>query len=52
MSDRFPQVRSEWRETQWSKEKRTRFATTILRLVADEDEKDRQKEVSDLHVIG
>ncbi|AFU62033.1 hypothetical protein phiHau3_55 [Streptomyces phage phiHau3] len=38
MSVQFPQVRAEWREVDWSQEKRTRFTTLLLRLLAEDDE--------------
>ncbi|QWQ42133.1 hypothetical protein KME66_14775 [Streptomyces sp. YPW6] len=37
----YPQVTAEWREVEWSREKRTRFATMMLRLMADDDEDEK-----------
>lgn len=34
----YPQVTAEWREVEWSREKRTRFATLMLRLMADDED--------------
>ncbi|MEU5446920.1 hypothetical protein [Streptomyces californicus] len=38
---RNPQITAEWREVAWSKEKRTRFATMMLRLMADDDDDEK-----------
>ncbi|MFE9254069.1 hypothetical protein [Streptomyces sp. NPDC006879] len=43
MSAQYPQVRAEWRETEWSREKRTRFAAMMLRLLADDDDDDKDR---------
>ncbi|MFE9723495.1 hypothetical protein ACFYQ5_07840 [Streptomyces sp. NPDC005794] len=34
----YPQVTAEWREVEWSKEKRLRFAQLILRLITTDDD--------------
>ncbi|MFE1842074.1 hypothetical protein [Streptomyces sp. NPDC059515] len=42
MSAQFPQVRAEWRETDWSPEKRTRFTSLILRLLTEDDDENEE----------
>lgn len=44
MSTQYPQVTAEWRETDWSREKRARFTALILRLLVDDEDEmsDRQ----------
>lgn len=34
---RYPQVRTEWREAQWSAAKRARFAALVMRLIEADD---------------
>ncbi|MCX5236199.1 hypothetical protein OG824_13405 [Streptomyces prunicolor] len=32
-SSRYPQVRAEWREVEWSAAKREKFAALVMRLI-------------------